>query len=250
MKETYFDYNFSGELANDRGWWFHNMPLPNGTRINGANPNKNREQQLWETFRRVGINVEGKKVLDIGANDGYFTIAALLAGAASVTAINPEEMCVGHFPERLLKAAAEWKVEPEIIVDDFMKLGRQKEYDIIMYFGVFYHAEDPLGHFLKFAELLAPGGKVLVETPLTNINVDKPILEVASDLPERATTIARGQQYVKHLGVGTFFIPNFMALQELAWTCELDIEHLPSNNLYTADLPNRELLIVHDRRTS
>ena len=98
------------------------------------------------------------------------------------------------------------------------------------------------------ADLLAPKGNIFIETPLTRIQIEKPILEVASDKKERHTTVYRGQEYVKHIGAGSFFIPNFMALQEFAWTCELDIEQLPDNNLYTDSLKDRKLFVVNDKR--
>lgn len=238
---TYFDCDWQGELE-DRGMWFHNMPLKNGKRIAGANHDRNREQKLWAAFRQVDF--KDKHVLDIGANDGYFSVGAVLAGAKSVTSVNPEEMCIGHFPHRFNIAKEEWNVETETIVDNFMNLDRKACYDIILYFGVLYHAEDPLGHFTKMSKMLKPNGKILIETPLTRINIDRPILEVASDRPERQPTIFRGQQYVKHVGVGSFFIPNFMALQEFAWTCEMDIQQLPDNNIYTSSLLDRKLFIV------
>jgi SAM-dependent methyltransferase len=247
--KSFFDYAWDGKLV-DKGMWFHNMPLPDGSRIMGANHDRNREQKMWEAFRRVGVNVKDKKVLDIGANDGFFSIGSMLAGAKSVTSINPLEMCIGHFPNRLLLANAEWNVELDIVVDNFLNLGEDKKYDVILYFGVLYHAEDVLGHFRKMTQLLSPGGQILIETPLTRINIEKPILEVASDRPERHTTVYRGQQYVKHVGAGSFFIPNFMALQEFAWTCEMDIEQLPDENIYTTALRDRKLFVMNDRRTN
>ena len=244
---SFFDYQWAGETI-DRGFWFHNMPLPDSRRVAGANHDRNREQKMWEAFRRVGVDVKDKRVLDIGANDGYFSIGAMLAGAKSVTSINPQEMCVGHFPNRLNILNDEWKVDLEIIVDTFLNLDRKNFYDVIFYFGVLYHAEDVLGHFRKMTDLLASNGQILIETPLTRIDIAKPILEVASDRPERHTTVYRGQEYVKHIGAGSFFIPNFMALQEFAWTCELDIEQLPDNNVYTSSLSDRKLFVVSDKR--
>jgi len=56
-------------------------------------------------------------LLDIGANDGFYTIAALLAGAYEVTAINTANEPT--YPENLRFAGKQWNVAPEVVVDDF-----------------------------------------------------------------------------------------------------------------------------------
>src|SRR5512147_913582 len=76
--------------------WWHSLPLPDGSRINGYNPDKDFQFKMWRAMQipnRGGL--QGKRVLDIGANDGFFTIAALKAGAAEATAI---DMDWGTFP--------------------------------------------------------------------------------------------------------------------------------------------------------
>ncbi len=243
---NYFDCDWNGELVNKGPGWFHNMPLPDGSRIAGANHDRNREQKLWEAFKRIGMmDVKDKDVLDIGANDGIMSIGAKLAGAKHVTAVNPRDVAINFFPENLNFAKKEWDLDIEVIVGTFLDLDDKRKYDLILYFGVLYHAEDPVGHFRKMKSLLKDGGAVLMETPLTRItNVDKPILEVASDT--RFTTILRGQEYVeREIGLGTFFIPNFMAIQELSWTAGfVDVEQLPDDNIYTNSLKDRKLFVI------
>jgi hypothetical protein len=67
--------------------WWHSIPLPDGRRINGANQDKDLQFKMWRAMQIANNNgLEGKRVLDIGANDGFFTLAALMAGAKEATA--------------------------------------------------------------------------------------------------------------------------------------------------------------------
>jgi 2-polyprenyl-3-methyl-5-hydroxy-6-metoxy-1,4-benzoquinol methylase len=71
--------------------WWHSIPLPDGNRINGYNPDKDFQFKMWRAMQIANKGgLAGKRVLDIGANDGFFTLAALMAGAQEVTAIDAE----------------------------------------------------------------------------------------------------------------------------------------------------------------
>lgn len=69
--------------------WWHNMPLPDGSRINGVSQDKDLQLKMWKAMQ-IAANggLENKYVLDIGANDGFFSLAALAAGAREVTAMD------------------------------------------------------------------------------------------------------------------------------------------------------------------
>ena len=74
------DYRRPVREPNERFWW-HSMPLPNGDQIAGAHEDRNIQVQMWKALSIEPPNdLAGKTVLDVGANDGYFTIAALLCG--------------------------------------------------------------------------------------------------------------------------------------------------------------------------
>jgi hypothetical protein len=89
---TFFEPSYVNLVDSPNGRsWFQSMPLPDGSRIAGAHRDRNVQLKLWETLSLIEADVAGRTVLDIGANDGFFTVAALLAGAARVTAINTSD---------------------------------------------------------------------------------------------------------------------------------------------------------------
>ena len=102
MTPELFFHSDYGQLVrepNQRFWW-HSMPLPNGDRIAGAHEDRSIQVKMWKALGIEPPNgLAGKTILDVGANDGYFTIAALLCGASKVTAINTQDCPT--YPENL-----------------------------------------------------------------------------------------------------------------------------------------------------
>src|ERR1022692_3257363 len=99
MHEPRRGKDFSQELA-EKGW-YHSFELPDGTRIEGFN----QIDTLRKRYARFPIpaDLTGKRVLDIGAWDGWFSFEAERHGAA-VTAIDCVE--VANFLELQKKLAS------------------------------------------------------------------------------------------------------------------------------------------------
>ena len=66
----------------------HSVPLPDSNRIAGAQADRCVQLRLRYNLYLAPSEIYGKKMLDIGANDGFYTIAAPISGAQKVTAIN------------------------------------------------------------------------------------------------------------------------------------------------------------------
>jgi tRNA (mo5U34)-methyltransferase len=117
--------------------WYHSFELPDGTLIDGVNP----LSRLRERFARFPIpaDLRGKRVLDIGAWDGWFSFEAERRGA-DVTAVDCFE--APHFVElhRKLSSNVDYRIL-EIYELPAAGLGR---FDIVFLLGVLYHLRHPL----------------------------------------------------------------------------------------------------------
>jgi SAM-dependent methyltransferase len=217
--------------------WWHNMPLPAGTRINGANEDKAHQFKVWDALQipeAGGLN--GKSVLDIGANDGFFTLAALTAGAAKVTAINSADW--RQYPRNIRFASDAWGLHPKVITDDFRTHRFGETFDVILFLGVLYHLEDVFGAMKILRGLAKDQGVVYLETHMTQVQSDLPIFECASDIYPTV-----GNQHKKELnavGLSNYLFPNEHAIRNLAFMYDFDVQSLAGpHNLVTQQDPNR-----------
>jgi 2-polyprenyl-3-methyl-5-hydroxy-6-metoxy-1,4-benzoquinol methylase len=240
-QEVFFSDAYNALIESPNGQqWFHSMPLPDGSRISGANPDKDRERKLWSAFFATPGQTEAaflnKRVLDIGANDGWFTLAAALVGAKyQATAVNPVS---ASYPLNIFWAAAQWNLYPEVIENDFMALPEHTQYDTILFFGVLYHCENVYKAVHKLKRLLAPGGTIFIETQVTRIEADVPICEMASDI--YATTVPQFKHVLHKLGDSNYLLPNDAAVRSLFDSVGLVVDRPPSNT-YEACHPYRRV---------
>ena len=115
------------------------------------------------------VELEGKRVLDIGAGNGYFGWRMFEAGARAVVACDPTVLfwmqyrAIRHFtgdcPNLLLPLK-------------FEDLPGQADYDAAFSLGVLYHRREPLEHLQRIRDQIARGGTAVVETLIIPGNDD------------------------------------------------------------------------------
>jgi SAM-dependent methyltransferase len=239
---TFFrpDYNNLISRPNGRDWW-HSIPLPDGNRIAGAHDDHNVQLKLWQNLYLNPSDIGGKRVLDVGANDGFFTIAPLLAGASLVTAINLADWHT--YPENLLFACKQWDVAPEVIVGDFQTHDFQCSYDLILFLGVLYHLENIFAGMRRLHELLSESGTVYLETQMSLIESTLPIYEAASDV--YPTIAEQNKEGLRINGISNFLFPNQAAIHNLARSYDFTCERL--RGPYTRDNSSRGIFRLKKR---
>ena len=157
------------ELA--RLGWYHSIQLPDGAVLQGF--------QSLDTLRNrmaqfpVPADLHGKRALDIGAWDGWFTFELERRGArvVAVDATPFERFRVAH---DLMGSQAEYRI------DDVCRLSPAKigTFDVVMFLGVLYHLKHPLLALEKVCELSTD--LVCVESYVSDDGSDpsaKPVME-------------------------------------------------------------------------
>jgi len=132
--------------------WFHRIDLGGGVVTPGVDdsPTKLKALEL--------PSLAGKTVLDIGANDGFFSFAAEQAGASRVLAVDApawgEQELLGSkrgfdFAREVLNSKVEdfrcdlHDLTPELV----------GTFDVVFLLGVLYHLEDPVNSLRHVAAL-------------------------------------------------------------------------------------------------
>lgn len=129
------ELDFSKELA-EKGW-YHSFELPDGLIVEGHQPIEHLKRR-YANFP-IPSDLSGKRVLDVGAWDGWFSFQAERRGAL-VTAID----CV-EIPNFLrMQKALQSRVDYRII--DFFDLPKEgfEPFDYMFFLGVLYHLKHPL----------------------------------------------------------------------------------------------------------
>jgi tRNA (mo5U34)-methyltransferase len=162
------------------GPWFHNIDLGGFTtapdHFLGDYPSVK-----WRTFEAaIPRDLEGKTVLDIGCNGGFYSIEMKKRGAARVLGIDFDE-------DYLAQARFAAEVSGQDI--EFAKLSvydvgaLQERFDIVLFMGVLYHLRHPLLALDLIAAHVA-GDLLLFQTMQRGAGE---LEEVAEDYPFTAT---------------------------------------------------------------
>ncbi len=158
--------------------WFHTFDLVDdagGTAtIQGYDPTPDKTNVFG-----IPDRLDGQSVLDIGAYDGFFSFEAARRGAADVLATDGE-CWSGHHTDPhgnfvLIRDATGLEVRDQTIrVEDLSADAVGGRYDLVFFFGVLYHAPDPIGYLRRVRDVT--GGHALVETVVDLLDVDRPAL--------------------------------------------------------------------------
>lgn len=199
-------------------WWYHAYDVLPGLHTPGICPYK---QSLLD-FPCVS-DLTGKRVLDIGAWDGPYTLVMAKRGA-QVTALDIQRpdrtgfnfMCAANNIDAKHICSSVYDLNPR-------DHGR---FDLVTFFGVYYHLRNPIAAFANINSVLPEGGLMIVEgavlegapkiDPYWKENAH--ILDHVKDVP-----IA---YFVEHEFQGewsNWWVPNVCCLKQWITSCGFEI---------------------------
>jgi SAM-dependent methyltransferase len=202
--------------------WFHTFAL--NAEHGLYTPGVARDHRYRIPF--LPASFDGLRVLDVGTFDGFYAYLAEHRGAARVLALDNEQY-VGWVRARWgieLQGGEGFRAIGALIGSgveyrrgDALALGTTDErFDIVLCFGILHRVENPLGLLRGLGELLAPGGRLLVETYgiASDGRVEQRTIEV-----KQPGEVYPGDDYV-HWG---FAAGGLAALGRLAGMPEIDV---------------------------
>ena len=162
------------QRRSERGWW-HSFELPDGSHIEGVCVLSSLKDRLGQF--PIPSDLRGKRVLDIGAWDGWFSFEMERRGA-EVLAVDNWDNPRFHEMRSILNSHVEYRqfdmydLTPE----------RVGQFDIVLFMGVLYHLKHPLLALERVCaltrELAAVDSFVLREEHRPGTQVDqRPIME-------------------------------------------------------------------------
>lgn len=116
----------------------------------------------WQRLKPALSDLTGKRVLDLGCNNGWYMSRLREQGASEVIGFDP-------MPLNWMQ----WKLNQKLYPDtsqEFYLLGVEdlpslpSAFDAILSFGVLYHHRNPIQQLIDLRESLVPGGTLYLET--------------------------------------------------------------------------------------
>jgi tRNA (mo5U34)-methyltransferase len=134
--------------------WHHRIEVAPGV----VTPGVYDCDAMWRLLA-LPENLSGKRVLDIGARDGYYTFQCERRGA-EVIAIDYSDQTGFNIAREMLSARSVLLKRNlfELSVDEF---GR---FDVILFLGVLYHLQDPMRGINALRTLMKPAATLYVES--------------------------------------------------------------------------------------
>ncbi|MFW6093497.1 MAG: tRNA 5-methoxyuridine(34)/uridine 5-oxyacetic acid(34) synthase CmoB [Pseudomonadota bacterium] len=128
-----------------------------------------RSDWKWQRIRPHLAPLDGARVLDVGAGNGYFGWRMLDAGARGVVGVDPMPVfCLQHVAVSRYITTAEGSTAR--LADANLVLPLRFEelpaavFDAVFSLGVIYHRRDPQEHAARLFHHTRPGGQVVLES--------------------------------------------------------------------------------------
>lgn len=181
--------------------WFHSFAFPDGAHVEGVKPLASLREEAEQIFTAP---LAGKRVLDIGAWDGYFSFEAERRGAAEVVAT--DHFCwsgEGWGDKRGFDHAhARFGSQVRSIDIDVAdhRVDTLGQFDMVLLLGVLYHVRDPY-RTLEAAAAMSRD-HLVIETVTALRHEPVPAMRLFTELELDADAT-------------NFWAPNILALREL-----------------------------------
>ncbi|MDP2850374.1 MAG: tRNA 5-methoxyuridine(34)/uridine 5-oxyacetic acid(34) synthase CmoB [Sulfuricurvum sp.] len=149
---------------------------------------------LKYNFLRPHFNLAGKKVADIGCNNGYYMFRFLEDAPAKVVGFDPSALFQSQFD--LINHYVKSDIVYELLGVEHLPYYEEK-FDVIFCLGVLYHRSDPVAMLKALAQGLAEGGEIYLDTFI--IDGDEPYALCPSGSYSKITNV--------------YFVPTLKALE-------------------------------------
>jgi tRNA (mo5U34)-methyltransferase len=215
------------------GNWFHNMDL-GGVKTAPEHFLGDYPACKWRTFEHaLPARLDGKSVLDVGCNAGFYSFEMKRRGAVRVLGIDedPDYLAQARFAAEVSELDVEFE---QLSVYDVASLGER--FDLVIFMGVLYHLRHPLLALDLLREHVAHD-KLLFQSMLRGAEDIEPL---ADDYPfeERAHFDAAGYprlHFVEHRYAAdptNWWVPNKACVEAMLRSAGFVIESNPELEVY------------------
>jgi tRNA (mo5U34)-methyltransferase len=200
-------------MVAEHGRWWHEIEVAPGI----VTPGDDSNRMKLPILDRIGLpaDLHGRRLLDLGCSDGYFSFETERRGAQVVAMDFVPETYTGFATARTILGSRAQYVMENVYNLEPEKYGR---FDVVLFLGVLYHLRKPLAALDAIRSVLKPGGLLFVGTMMIDEYVALPdgTVTTLAALNPRLSQLPLWQAYPADSLNGDYtncFAPNRRALE-------------------------------------
>ena len=116
----------------------------------------------WQRITKYIKPLKNKRVLDVGAGNGYFTLRMAMEGSKRALGIEP--FLLFNYQFRAIKSMIESPLNALLLPMKLEEIPKKPIFDTVFSMGVLYHQRDHIAHLSQLKEMMAPDAELVIET--------------------------------------------------------------------------------------
>jgi len=116
----------------------------------------------WQRIKKHIKPLKNKRVLDVGAGNGYFTLRMAMEGAKRALGIDP--FLLFNYQFRAIKSMIESPLNALLLPMKLEEIPKKPIFDTVFSMGVLYHQRDHMAHLSQLQEMMASNAELVLET--------------------------------------------------------------------------------------
>jgi len=116
----------------------------------------------WQRISKHIKPLKNKRVLDVGAGNGYFTLRMAMEGAKRALGIDP--FLLFNYQFRAIKSMIESPLSALLLPVKLEDMPKKPIFDTVFSMGVLYHQKDHMAHLLQLYKMMTPDAELVLET--------------------------------------------------------------------------------------
>jgi len=116
----------------------------------------------WKRLQNHISPLKNRRVLDVGAGNGYFTLRMALEGAKKALGIEP--FLLFNYQYAAIKSLVGNEINAMLLPIRLEEMPKSAIFDSVFSMGVLYHQKSHMEHLLQLKEIMAPGAELILET--------------------------------------------------------------------------------------
>ena len=116
----------------------------------------------WKRLQNHITPLKNRRVLDVGAGNGYFTLRMAMEGAKKVLGIEP--FLLFNYQYAAIKSLISNEINAMLLPIRLEEMPKSAIFDSVFSMGVLYHQRNHMEHLLQLKDIMAPGAELILET--------------------------------------------------------------------------------------